>query len=330
MAQKYRNVGGIESSDALASLTDGDGAYMDFDTGAGNAHFGAKGGAGANRGVLIRTLLDGAAVAAISIAASGAVTFASALTALTVSGASSLQAVTLRYDASNIVQFAVSSVGGLTITPMPNEAVSVTGFNASGLASFSAQTRIGDLFRVESIASPDVTGLTGAGVEIRYDPAAKGIIKAYDYTGAVNVPLTLVASSYDVTGGDMTLDAGLRFFLGGASGTEFIPKLTYDGLGVRPQETAPLTSPQTVEIDGGTSVCMAIIVSGNGDVGIAALAGANHATSVTPIRGNWSTVQGTVGTNVYWNAGTSRYRLENNTGGTLSYSIMKIGNTVAM
>lgn len=75
MAQKYRNVGGIEASDALASVTDGDGAYMDFDTAAGNARFGAKGGAGTNRGVLIRTLLAGAVVAALTFTAAGAATF---------------------------------------------------------------------------------------------------------------------------------------------------------------------------------------------------------------------------------------------------------------
>lgn len=333
MAQPYRNVGAIESTGALVSATDQTGAALDYDAVNGYAQITAKAsGVGASLGLRFRAVVAGVLTTLLAFApGSTTAAFAAGITTpgritSTVAGTS----LRLAYDGTNVVDFAVSSVGGLTITPMANQKVSVTGFAASGLTSFSAQTRVGDLFRVESVASPNVTGLQGAGVEIRYDPTAKGIIKAYDYNLATNVPLTLVASSYAITGGNVTYDPGLTLTLGGTSGTVFKPKTTYDGLGIVPQETASLATTQTVEVDGGTSVCAALIISSNGDVALGAIAGGNHATSITAIRGSWSTVQGTSGTNLYWNAGTSKYRLENNTGGTLVYSIMKIGTTVAM
>jgi hypothetical protein len=198
MATPYRNVGSIESTDALASTT-GDGAYMDYDSASGYARFGAKGGVGTSLGTKIRTVLAGVLKDAITIAASGltitllagSTLAAQAVTATTVATTARITSTVagtsmrLAYDGTNVVDFAVSSVGGLTITPMANQKVSVTGFSASGLASFSAQTIVGDLFRVGSIATPNVTGLTGPGVEITYDPTNKGIIRSYDYSGAV-------------------------------------------------------------------------------------------------------------------------------------------------
>lgn len=64
-----------------------------------------------------------------------------------------------------------------------------------GKASISGQARIGDLFRVESIITPDVSSLTGAGVEVTYDPTNFGVIRSYDYTASALRGLTLSASS---------------------------------------------------------------------------------------------------------------------------------------
>lgn len=125
MAQKYRNVGGIEASDALTSVTDGDGAYMDFDTAAGNARFGAKGGAGSNRGVLIRTLLAGAVVAALTFTAAGAATFIGA-----VSGAAAS-------FTTGAFSSTVNVVSNLSVNTNKFVVTGTTGAVAGGAASFA-------------------------------------------------------------------------------------------------------------------------------------------------------------------------------------------------
>jgi hypothetical protein len=106
MATKARNIGAFEAAGALATLTDGDGAYMDYDAVGGNARFGAKGTAGANRGVVIATLLAGVLVSALTFTPAGIATFVNGIVintgglsvtagGLTVSsGTSALQAVT--------------------------------------------------------------------------------------------------------------------------------------------------------------------------------------------------------------------------------------------
>jgi len=68
-----RGMGGALLADGLvASVTDADEAYMEYDAASAYARFGAKGnGAGVSRGVKIRTLNVGAIVDAISIAAGG-------------------------------------------------------------------------------------------------------------------------------------------------------------------------------------------------------------------------------------------------------------------
>lgn len=160
MAQKYKNVGGIESSDALATVTDGDGAYVDYDTGGGNARFGAKGGAGANRGVLIRTLLAGVVVAALTFAPSGAASFAGAL------GVTAGMHVTGPYSTAVfrsdllIDATAVNPLIGLFQTTNPGTTVNEAAIVYGGYTSTGAVAKTGSI----SSKWADATNATGFAV----------------------------------------------------------------------------------------------------------------------------------------------------------------------
>lgn len=99
------------------------------------------------------------------------------------------ESLRLRYDSTHYVSFSVTSTGALVITPTVGQAVEVTGFSASGAAALSGQTRIGDLFRVEQVATPDITDLTGDGIELHSDPTSGNRLRTYNYTDNVLTPL---------------------------------------------------------------------------------------------------------------------------------------------
>jgi hypothetical protein len=94
--------------------------------------------------------------------------------------------------------------------------------------------------------------------------------------------------------------------------------------------------PFVVANDGTSDFCDStftgfIMISNNEDVSaIFALKGATGATlEVSDPDGHYSVTQGTASsTNVYWNAGTSRYRLENKRGAEVTYSIFRIGTPI--
>jgi hypothetical protein len=79
MPKSIQHIGPIEAASNLDSVVDGDGAALDFDTGTGTARLTAKGGAGTNRLLKLRTLLAGVVVDALTFAADGAASFLKAI-----------------------------------------------------------------------------------------------------------------------------------------------------------------------------------------------------------------------------------------------------------
>jgi hypothetical protein len=112
---------------------------------------------------------------------------------------STTRQIRLAYDDTHYVDFEVDASGNINITPPTGKTVSVTTFAASGKASLSGQVRHGDVVRVESILAPDVSGLTGKGIEAYYDGTGdSGVIQAYDRTAAAFKTLVLNALLLDL------------------------------------------------------------------------------------------------------------------------------------
>jgi hypothetical protein len=89
-----------------------------------------------------------------------------------------------------------------------------------------------------------------------------------------------------------------------------------DGAGVAVPPSAQVSGPGgTLDISNEAEMATAIVITNNGESAIVVLQGVNHTAAVTALSGPWSNVRGAAASlNVYWDAGSKAYRLQNNLG----------------
>jgi hypothetical protein len=201
-----RNIGSIESTAAIVSLSSGgDGAYMDYDAATTSARFGAKGGAGTNRGVAIRTLLAGVAQAALTFAANAAASFANAVTVaagglVIAAGGLSITAGLLSAQAISAASGITIATGGLTISAGTLSAQSITA--ATGLTVIAG----GITVTAGTLAAQNITAASGVTIAtLGLTVTAGGITIA---SGALNARSITAATGLTVTTGGITIAAG--------------------------------------------------------------------------------------------------------------------------
>lgn len=112
-------------------------------------------------------------------------------------------------------------------------------------------------------------------------------------------------------------------------GAQFLKSTTWPGLGLTLPAAASIANNGTLELHDTNFAGVLLIIL---DTGQAALVACNgHSTSVLAIRGSWTTVSGTASSlNVFWNAGTSRYRFENKSGFAVTPRIWQLGDMTGM
>lgn len=134
------------------------------------------------------------------------------------------------------------------------------------------------------------------------------------------------AAFLPLSGGTMTGDITM-----GTGGTQLKRSVTYPGFGILAKPTAQIAVNGTVDIGGADMNVLSYIVTDGNEMAEAALLGGGANTVVRQISGAWSGAQGTAGKhNVYWNAGTSTYRIENKTATPRFYYIVRLGDPITM
>jgi hypothetical protein len=132
------------------------------------------------------------------------------------------------------------------------------------------------------------------------------------------------AGSYlPLTGGNLTGDLGI-------GATRIRREVAYKGLSVSAADTSVVGSGGgVVDIADGNTAAICLITNDGGESVIVSLQGGVHAVVVLSTGGGtgaWSAAAGTAAsTNIFWNAGTLTYRLQNNTVNNRTYYISKFG-----
>lgn len=94
--------------------------------------------------------------------------------------------------------------------------------------------------------------------------------------------------------------------------------------------SASIANDGTLDIDTDRVAGCLLITSVSGKTALVGVSGTVHTTVVFAVAGTWSGTQGTAATiNVYWNAGTSTYRLENKSGAAQVFFVTRFGTVTA-
>jgi hypothetical protein len=130
-----------------------------------------------------------------------------------------------------------------------------------------------------------------------------------------------------LTGG--TLSGALLLDAGNGQ-TAIRPASSYKGTGLSAAGTGTVLGTGGVAVIGdGNTIAITLIVNSRNEAVIALLQGGVHNVALLSLgggTGTWSSTQGTVtSNNVYWDAGSSTYRVENTTTFDHEYHLLKVG-----
>jgi hypothetical protein len=112
-----------------------------------------------------------------------------------------------------------------------------------------------------------------------------------------------------------------------AGPTNMRGSVTYPGVGVDPAATASIASGSNFPIATASDNGFVFIETSNAESAIAHIRGGLSAASIAlAVQGTWGTTAGAANNfNVYWDAGTSTYRIENRVGTARTFKILKVG-----
>lgn len=117
----------------------------------------------------------------------------------------------------------------------------------------------------------------------------------------------------------------------GTGGSVFEKSVTYPGMGVALKASGLIADSGVLDIGGADMLGIALIIDNTAAAALAVLGASIADTTVSAIRGTWSkTINTASSTNVYWNAASSTYRIQNKTGSGRVYNIVRFGGAMTM
>ena len=167
---------------------------------------------------------------------------------------------------------------------------------------------------------------------VRYDPAEQTEARRIMDLNTAELAARVAALEETVAAnlaGYLPLSGGVLTGNLTVGSAQFLKSTTWPGLGLTLPAAASVANNGTLELHDTNFAGVLLIIL---DTGQAALVACNgHSTSVLAIRGSWTTASGTAASlNVFWNAGTSRYRFENKSGFAVIPRIWQLGDMTGM
>lgn len=169
-------------------------------------------------------------------------------------------------------------------------------------------------YRAESVTNIYLEGTSGTGI-VLVCPNFTGITVS-EYSGQSGA-LVIVGGTYGTWSGS----TANRFFFGRTTSSWLLPTTQLAAAG------GGGTGGGKGTVGDGNSMCLLFIVTDGGEMALVNLNGGNHSTGIAlSIAGTWSTTAATANKiNVYWDGGSSQYKVENNISSARFYSITRTG-----